>query len=161
MNYDKKIFKQYYGSLHIKLLVIQILLVVVAVGLMLFKLYFFRYVYGFIICIGIVSIPFTYCYYIRIKKQSERQRQWITNKKLYVERVLDSGLTAGGFVNHKETVMFDHISSVRMTNRYIIINGDIEIISDFNSVNKNKRKTLYKIPRNFVSENSIIELGEY
>lgn len=161
MKYDEKAFKQHYGSFHIKLLIVQITLLLIAIALMLFKFYSLRILYGLIICTEIVLIPLTFCFYIRIKKQSERQRQWICDEKLYVERVFDSGLTAGGFVNYKQTIVFNHIESVKFTYRYIVITGSVDIISDFNSVNKSERKTKYKIPRNFIQENSIIELGEY
>jgi len=161
MKYNKEFFKSHYGSLYNKLIIFQLFFLLITFAFSLSKNYWLVTLFGLIFCIELISVPLTFCYYVRAKKQSERQKQWIEDGKLYVERVFDNGLTAGGFVNHKETVIFNHIESIKLTNYHIIITGNIEIISDYNSTIKNKRKTIYKIPRNFIQENLIIQLKKY
>lgn len=161
MNYDINIFKKRYGSLHIRLLIVQLLALTISIICIMLRLSFVHYIAGSIICCGIITIPLTYCFYIRLKKQSERQRQWIKDGKLYVERTKDSGLTAGGFVDHKETIIFDHIYSITENKRFFVVEGDIEIVSVFNEVTKNKKVNNYKIPINFNMAERIKEIGEY
>lgn len=161
MYFDINVFKERYGSLHIKLLAIQSIACVLSVICIILRLSFVHYVAGLIVSCGIITIPLTYCFYIRLKKQSERQRQWLKDGKLYVERVKDSGLTAGGFVDHKETIIFDHINSIIEEKRFFVVKGDIEIISTFNEVTKNKKVDYYKIPINFNMAEKINEIGEY
>lgn len=103
----------------------------------------------------------TYCLYLRAKRQSERQRQWFNDGILYVERCLDNGFTAGGFVRHKETVIFDEIHSVNKTKYNIIITGNIQIIEQYNGISKEKKVNKYLIPRNFTEEENILKLGGY
>ena len=102
MEFDIKVFKNNYASWLIKLMYCELAVFVVAIALRLTQLSFFFTISVLLIgLIPIVILPLTFCYYIRARKQAERQRQWISNDKLYVERCFDSGLSAGGFINHK------------------------------------------------------------
>ena len=160
MDFDKTIFKLHYASTIIKMMYIEIAVLLVAILLRILNvntLFVFS-----IILIGLIPFvvfPLTFCYYIRMKKQSERQKQWIKEGILYVERCFDSGLTAGGFVNHKETVIFECISSVIITQRFLKVIGDVVIIDVYNGVSKEKKTLEYNIPRVFSNENEIICLG--
>jgi len=160
MEFDIKVFKNNYASWLIKLMYCELAVFVVAIALRLTQLSFFFTISVLLIgLIPIVILPLTFCYYIRARKQAERQRQWISNDKLYVERCFDSGLSAGGFINHKETVIFDKINSVDMSRRYVVVSGDINVIEQYNGVSKEKKVNMYRIPRVFRNEDEIINIG--
>lgn len=160
MEFDLKVFKNNYATSLIKLMYCEIFVFVVAIAMRLTQISFFFTISVLLIgVIPIVILPLTFCYYIRAKKQAERQKQWISNGKLYVERCFDSGLSAGGFINHKETVIFDEINSVDVSRRYIIVFGDINVIEQYNGVSKEKVVGMYKIPRVFKNEDEIINIG--
>lgn len=160
MEFNIKIFKNNYASSLIRLIYCEIAIFVIAIALRLTQLTLFFTISVLLIgLIPIVVLPLTFCYYIRAKKQAERQKQWISKDKLYVERCFDSGWSAGGFINHKETVIFDEISSVNMSRRYIVVFGDINIIEQYNGISKEKKVGMYKIPRVFKNEDKIINIG--
>lgn len=160
MNYDKEIFKNYYGSKYIKGMKIEAINCIICFLLIFTGVWFLVYIAAFVITANLfVVFPLTYCYYLRAKRQSERQKQWISNEKLILERVLDSGLTSGGFVNHKVTVIFEKISNMNLSTRYIEIEGDVQVIEQFNGVTKTKQTDKYLVPRNFSNEKKILSLG--
>lgn len=162
MKYDVSLFKKNYGRKWINLMVIELIALILAVIMRLSNIeLFFEFSIWLIGLIPIVCLPLTYCLYLRAKRQSERQRQWFNDGILYVERCLDNGFTAGGFVRHKETVIFDEIHSVNKTKYNIIITGNIQIIEQYNGISKEKKVNKYLIPRNFTEEENILKLGGY
>lgn len=115
------------------------------------------YVFPGIIMIG---LPYTFCHYLRMKRQAERQRQWISDGKFYLQRVLDCGWTGGGFVDHRVTVLFDRIHRIQMKKGYIVMEGEMNLVDQFNEVVREKQVTSYKVPRTFINEERVIGLVE-
>lgn len=160
MVFDIQTFKRHYASDIIRLMYIEVLVFVIAIIVRIVNISsLFALSVLMIGLIPIVVLPLTFCYYIRMKKQAERQKQWFSNGKLYVERCQDSGLTAGGFVDHRETVLFERIDTVEVKKRYIVLSGEITVVERYNGVSKERQVKSYGIPRTFLREEEIINVG--
>ena len=109
--------------------------------------------------IPMVILPFTFCQYIRIKHQAERQKQWIVGNTLYVEKCFDNGwVNLEGYVYHTQLACFDSIEDISTTRYNIVIRGRISITEQYNGRTKSKIKEVYKIPRVFINENELFNL---
>ena len=161
MEFNKQVFKKYYGKNWITAMYVELLILLIAMLMTFFNhpllIAFSVFTVG---SMAMVILPFSFCMYIRRKKQSERQKQWIKNGKLYVKRGLDDGFSLGGMVHHDETVLFNKIVSICVEKRFIVVKGEIQIIENYNGVVRQKDANIYKIPRNFSNEKEIIQLGE-
>lgn len=161
MKYDPHYFKSHYGRIFIIAMYVQI--VISIISFILFLTPFKGMIIAIVATVGVLTfiliLPITFCYYIRFKHQAERQIQWIKDGKLYVNRCFDNGYTAGGFVRHEAEIIFDIISSIQVTKRYIIVKGDIQIVDKFNGIVREKRVEKYAIPRCFLGEEHLLQLG--
>lgn len=106
----------------------------------------------------IILFPLTICYYVDLKAQAERQFQNITHNTLFVERVLEFGLSGGGFVNHRVYIYFNRVDDVKFTKRWIVLTGEIRVVDLYNEVTREKIVTKYRVPRTFTNEEEIVNL---
>lgn len=161
MRYDIQKFKQCYASGIITLMYVEAVVFVIAVIVFALKIPYLAAVASYVFPgIIIIGLPYTFFHYLRIKRQAERQRQWISNGKFYLQRVLDCGWTGGGFVDHRVTVLFDRIDRIQVKKGYIVIEGEINLVDQFNEVVREKQVTSYKIPRTFIHEERVIGLAK-
>lgn len=160
MSFDKEIFKRHYGRSYIQAVYVQFALIVLSLIVRLIELELLYLPAAAVILLEcMITIPLTFCYYIRAKKQAQRQKQWFSNGKLYARLVPDSGLTAGGFVHHERTYLFDHVDSVQVTKRYLVIQGDIHLVDQFNGNARDRELSVMKLPRVFTGEEQILFYG--
>lgn len=162
MNYQKKIFRKYYGRIYIVLSWLFIVTSIVFIAIGQIDAPMVRIISATIVgsCM-MIGLPLTLCVYLRKRNQSARQKQWIKDDILYIQFVIDDGLTAGGFVRHEKLfeINFHEIKSIRLSNRYIILQANAFMNERFNNNVKRLNVSVVSIPRVFDNEDIIISIG--
>ncbi len=164
MKYNKKIFKQHYGKAYIDLIKIIVIIALITLIVILIRpendvLLALIFILTAISSFGILLfIPLIFCYYIKAKKASERQKQWISNDILHVTIIPENGFTWGGFTYHTISYEVSKLTNVIETKRYMIIQGSISVKDNFNGIIKESYVSEFKLPRNFSNEKNITKL---
>lgn len=167
MKFDKSVFLKHYGKaylLRIKgaiwcaALDIFLLIVLIATQVQIpFALGIF--LVGIVVVIAFPILPLFGSYYIKALKMSERQKQWVVDNKIHVLIVPEDGFTWGGMVTHTKEYVIHSIESVKVSNAYIIVQGDITLIDNYNECIDKSNISVCKIPRNFKNEERILKYG--
>ena len=171
MTYDKNVLKNHYAKPCLTIIRVGIILVLVCLALFLLASVAFgpgHYLPEFLVPLAyfvtafmgfypIFILPALFCHYIKLKRMSERQRQWITDGVLYVTMIPESGFTWGGFVDHKITYEVIQPKLIEQTTKFFIISGQIRVIDSYNGVVREKFKSQLKLPRNFLGEEQLFQ----
>lgn len=166
MKFDKQIFKEHYGKPYLNCirftLAADFLAFVVIALLLLMKIKIpigIAMVLVGVLVLSIFALPLFLSYYVKVLKESQRQKQWFDNGILHVLLVPEDGFTWGGFTTHTQEYIVQNISSITMTPRYIEIFGEIHLVEKYNGLCENKSLSAFKVPRNFQHERTILENG--
>lgn len=63
-------------------------------------------------------------------------------------------------MDHRVTVLFDRIHRIQVKKGYIVMEGEMNLVDQFNEVVREKQVTSYKVPRTFINEERVIGLVE-
>lgn len=159
MNFNKSIFKRYYGKIFINRIKNTILTFVISLCLF-FSLIVLKIKIPYLLAIGIgltiiisafLTIIF-YCNYKKYLERAKRQKIWFQDNKLNVEFVPVSGFTWGTTEHHSYHYVFNKMSEIEDDDRFIVIQGDILLMENDNGVKKQRNLTALKIPKTFSFE---------
>lgn len=169
--YDLKIFKRHYGRPYYVLAYIGIVGIILFGLCILYKTIFNDYVptvigfiIGFIMVFEVFYLPLFFPVIIHTMKMNSK-RQQITLDPLKIKMITKDGNDGYGTYEKVEKNYFvNEIESYSITNRWFIINGQIESVirktEDNSTKEKNKTLNKLKIPRVFSNENIFIEYLE-
>ena len=167
MVYDKEQFKKYYGRTYFKRLkytvcvdVIVVFLIVIFIAMGTTLPVFLGFMLPGVIFISLfVLVPVFFGQYTKALRTSERQEQWFENNVLHVLIVPENGFTWGGIVEHTKEYVISSVTEMTVSEKFIVIKGNIHLTDIYNGTKKESNVTVCKIPRNFTNENKIFEFG--
>lgn len=167
VKYDKTVFKKHYGSLYITLMkytfaafMTAVLILVVVICLDLQIPFFMGMGLGLIVFLSIFPcLPIFICQYFIAIKTVQRQTQRIEAGRLIVTFVPENGFAWGAIVTHTQSYSVEKMEEVKVTKRFLEVNGVIHLTDTYNGNVTKKMVTNVRIPRCFSGENEIIKLG--
>ncbi len=166
MRFSKRIFKEHYGKPYISRVkytliadVISLCSVVILLSAGLTIPAPLAFLLLGILVLSVFVLPLFLSYYVKALKMSQRQKQWFKDGILHVLIVPEDGFTWGAITTNTKEYIFAEISSITLSQRYIEIHGNIQLIEKYNESIEEKNVSVCKIPRNFEHEDKITRIG--
>lgn len=167
MKFDKTVFKKHYGSTYISRIKCTVVAFLIAALLMAALVlldiqipYFMGLGLALVIFVSIIPcLPLFGCQYVKAIKTAQRQKQRIEDGRLMVTIVPEDGFIWGAIVTHTMSYFVEKLDSVKVTKRFLEVDGVIHLTDTYNGNVTNRSVTHFRIPRCFLGEDAIIKLG--